>query len=81
MPESRHRRKGRIRPRPGQAAGPPVKPKPSPRWVAAVGVGLILVGVVVVIVNYIPGLIESNWVLVGGFVVIATGFGFLTQWR
>lgn len=48
---------------------------------ATVGVALILLGVVVVIVNYIPGLIESNWVLIGGFVVIATGFGFLTQWR
>jgi small-conductance mechanosensitive channel len=81
VPESRHRRKGKTRPRPQQAAGPPVNPEPSPRWVPAVGIGLIVLGVIVVIVNYIPGLIESNLVLLVGFGLLAVGFGFLTKWR
>ncbi len=81
MPQSRHRRKGRSRPRPAAVEGPLTKPKPSPPWVPITGVTLILLGVVVVIVNYIPGLIESNIVLVGGFVLIAAGFVFLTQWH
>lgn len=81
MPESKHRRKGRRRPRPQQIAGPPVKPKPSPRWVSATGVGLLLLGAVIVIVNYIPNLIESNLVLLLGFAAMAAGFGFLMRWR
>ncbi len=81
MPKSRHRRKGKPRPRPQQVAGPPVKPKPSPRWVGTTGVGLALLGVLVIILNYIPGLIERNWVLFVGFGLMAGGFALLTQWR
>ncbi len=81
MPESRHRRKGKSRPRERHVKGPPRKPDPSPTWVPATGVGLIVLGVAVVIVNYIPGLIERNWVLFAGFGLMALGFGFLMRYR
>ncbi|MBW3578495.1 MAG: cell division protein CrgA [Actinobacteria bacterium] len=82
MPESRHRRKGKARPRPSKAAGPPVKPKPSPPWVPTVGVSLLVLGVVVVIVTYVPNVLwDGNLGLVAGFALMAVGFGFLTQWR
>lgn len=79
VPESKHRRKGKPRPRPQQIAGPPVKPKPSPRWVSLTGLTLLLVGVVVVIGNYVW--IERNWILLAGFVAMAAGFAFLMRWR
>ncbi|MGH3441243.1 MAG: cell division protein CrgA [Nitriliruptorales bacterium] len=79
MPESKHRRKGNRRPRPQDAAGPPVKPKPSPPWVSATGIALLLVGVAVVIGNYISA--ARNWILLVGFAAMAAGFGFLMRWR
>lgn len=90
MPESKHRRKGKRRPRPRDVSGPPVKPKPSPRWVPATGLGLLGLGVLVILVGYIPAVTDltaglpglgSNWSLVVGFVLLIGGFGFLTQWR
>lgn len=81
VPESRHRRKGKIRPRPKDATGPPKKPDPSPAWVPVSGVGLILLGVVVIIINYLPGLLRNNIYLLVGFGLMAVGFGFLTRWR
>ncbi len=81
MPQSRHRRKGRARPRPQQAAGPQVKPKPSPRWVPAVGLSLIALGLLVILVNYLPGLFETNWLLLVGLVLMTAGFILLTTWR
>ncbi len=81
MPESKHRRKGKTRPRPRQVEPQKVNPKPSPRWVPVAGITLILLGVAVVIVNYIPGFLERNWVLIIGFALMAGGFGFLMRWR
>ena len=82
MPKSRHRRKGKRRPRPQEAAGPVKKPDPSPRWVPVTGLALCLVGVAVIIVNYVPNFLwTTNWGLVAGFGFMAAGFGFLTQWR
>lgn len=81
MPKSRHRRKGQTRPRAYEVVPPPVKPKPSPPWVPRIGVGLIIAGAAAIIVNYIPGLIERNWVLFVGFGLMAAGFAFLTRWR
>ncbi len=58
------------------------KPEPSPRWVPMTGLGLNLVGVLVIIVNYIPNVLwTANWALLVGFGFMAAGFGFLTQWR
>lgn len=81
MPKSKHRRKGKSRPRPRQVEPQKVNPKPSPRWVPVTGLALILLGVTVVIVNYIPGFLERNWILVLGFALMAGGFGFLMRWR
>lgn len=81
MPRSRHRRKGKPRPRLQQAAGPPVKAKRSPRWVPVAGLALVGVGLLVVLVNYLPGLFESNWLLLAGFALMTGGFVVLTTWR
>jgi hypothetical protein len=81
MPKSKHRRKGRTRPRPQIVAGPPRKPNPSPTWVPVTGVALLVLGVGVIIVNYIPGFLERNWVLFVGFGFMAAGFGFLMRYR
>lgn len=91
MPESKHRRKGKPRPRPTKSQPPEKKPDPSPRWLPVTGVGLLIGGVIVILLGYLPWIqdnltgglpgLGANWPLVGGFVVLASGFGLLTQWR
>jgi hypothetical protein len=90
MPESKHRRKNRTRPRPRHVEPPQRRPTPSPTWVPATAVTLLVVGVVVIIVGYLDPVqeatrnlpaLQSNWPLVGGFVLLTVGFGFLTRWR
>jgi len=90
MPKSKHRRKGRARPRAYQTRPPERNPEPSPRWVPATGAGLLVGGVLVILIGYLPGAsaamagwppFGSNWGLVVGFVMLAVGFGFLTRWR
>lgn len=90
MPESKHRRGGRKRPRSFETHEPERKPEPSPPWIPATGGALLVVGVIIILVGYLPPVSEamrswpwfgSNWSLVGGFVVLAGGFGFLTRWR
>lgn len=91
MPESKHRRKNKSRKRKHQKR-PTKNPEPSPAWVPQVGVGLLLVGVVVILLGYVPAVrttgwvqnlpwLGANWTLVGGFVLLTAGFGVLTQWR
>jgi hypothetical protein len=91
MPESKHRRHGKVRKREYQTHAPEKKPAPSPEWVPRVGVGLLVAGLIVIIVGYLPVVIEnvtgglpvlgSNWSLVGGFILLIAGFAFLTRWR
>lgn len=90
MPESKHRRKGKIRPRPSHVEPPKPNPKPSPTWVPVTGVSLLVAGVVVILLGYLQPVQDvtvswpwmgSNWPLVGGFVLLASGFGFLTRWQ
>lgn len=90
MPKSKHRRHGKTRPREFETHAPERKPAPSPTWVPATGVTLLIVGVVVILVGYLPPVSEalssvpplgSNWGLVAGFVLLTVGFGFLTRWR
>ena len=65
---------------------PPPTPKapPSPRWVPAVGTGLIALGIGVILLNYmtrasfLPG---GNLWIFGGFIFMAVGLGVLSQWR
>lgn len=91
MPESKHRRKGRQRPRPSQVAPQERNPLPSPTWVPVTGVSLIVGGFLLIIAGYlVPPLtrltqqwpmFEQNWPLVIGFVLLIGGFGVLTKWR
>jgi len=88
MPESRHRRSGKNRPRAYQTHEPERRPTPSPTWVPATGATLLVLGVLVIIASNLPGVnlsslpvLGANWGLVGGFILMGAGFGFLTRWR
>lgn len=76
MPRSRSKRSSYTPPK-------PPRPKPSPKWVPAVGLGVIGLGVLLIILSYIipqvlPG---GNYVLIVGFVMMAGGLLLLSQWR
>lgn len=79
MPKSRTRRRRTSRP----YAAPPTKPKPkaSPAWYGYVVLGLILLGVAVIVWNYMRGDSANNLWLWSGLGLIAVGFGAATRWR
>lgn len=87
MPESRHRRKGKLRPRPSNVEGPKKNPDPSPAWVPITGSVLLGLGVIIILLGYFTTIAGPSWLfgqnapLVLGFILLAVGFGFLTQWR
>lgn len=90
MPESKHRRKNKNRPRERHVTPPPSRREPSPDWVPRVGVGLLVVGILVILLGYIPPVanalagfpgLGSNTALVAGFVLLIGGFGVLTRWQ
>lgn len=76
MPRSKSKRSSYTPPK-------PPRPKPSPRWVPATGLGLIVLGIVLVIVSYVvPGLLPfGNYPIIAGFVLMAAGLVVLSQWR
>ena len=74
MPKSRSKRSSYTPPK-------PPKPKPSPKWVPMVGVGLIIAGVLLVIAAYVFPIPGGNLNLVIGFVLMAAGLIALSQWR
>ncbi len=81
MPRSRSRQRDRRRP---YAAPPPKRrPKASPRWYGFLVLGLMVVGVAMIVLNYMglmPGDTRQLWLWLGlGF--IAAGFVAATQWR
>lgn len=82
MPKSKSRQRGNRRP---YAAPPPrKKPKASPAWYGFLVLGLMVVGVAMIVLNYMglmpPGETQQVWLWVGlGF--IAAGFIAATQWR
>jgi hypothetical protein len=81
MPKSRQRQRRSARP----YAAPPTKkrPKASPRWYGYLVLGLIVIGVAVIVLNYmdlVPGGTKNVYLWVG-LGVIAAGFGAATQWR
>lgn len=74
MPKSRSKRSTYVPPK-------PPKPKPSPRWLAPLGLALIVLGILEILLNYVIDLPGGNWNLVAGFVLMAVGLGVLSQWR
>lgn len=90
MPKSKHRRKGKARPRAYQTTPPPKNPEPSPSYIGALGVGLPVLGVAVIILGYLPWVAErtatwpplgANNGLVLGFLLMISGFVFLIRLR
>lgn len=90
MPESKHRRKNKNRPRRNKVHQPVRNPDPSPPWVPRVGVGLIIGAVVVILLGYLPAvddftndlpLFGPNWGLVAGFALMISGFLVLIRWQ
>ncbi len=81
MPRSKSRQRGNRRP---YAAPPPrKKPKSSPSWYGFLVLGLMVVGVAMIVLNYmglIPGGTAPVWLWVG-LAFIAAGFVAATQWR
>lgn len=64
---------------------PPPKPNPppSPRWVPVTGTTLIVVGIALILVNYIwtTLLPFGNYAIFIGFGLMAGGLAVLSQWR
>lgn len=79
MPKSKTRKKKSQKRRSGAPPPPPIESKtkgPSPKWYVATMFGLMAVGVVVILLNYIgtvPGG-TSNVYLLSGLGAIAVGF-------
>jgi hypothetical protein len=79
MPKSRSRQRRSSRP----YAPPPQKkrPKASPRWYGYLVIGLIVLGIAVIVWNYMRGDAAQNLFLWVGLGIIAAGFGASTRWR
>ena len=85
MPESKKRKKAVYTP--PATASPAKKKGPSPVWVPALMLALMLIGVAWLVVFYMVGddmplvgdLGNSNLLIGFGFIV--AGFGLSTQWR
>ena len=84
MPKSKTRKKKKNRSR--STAPPPPEKKdlgPSPTWYVVVMFGLMAVGMLVIILNYIgltPGDTSNFWLIVG-LAGIAAGFGMTLNYR
>jgi len=81
MPKSRQRSRKTSR---SYAQAPQKKkPRSSPRWYAFLVLGSILLGVLVIVLNYmgaVPGGTQQHWLWIG-LGVIAAGFVAATRWR
>ncbi len=80
MPESRARKK-RTSQRYQIEPQRKKRTKSSPRWYGPLVLGVIGLGVVVVIANYLRGDGATNGVLWAGLGIIGAGFVGLTFWR
>lgn len=82
MPKSKSRKRDTRRPY-VPVAEAPKRPKSSPRWYGGLVLGLIGLGVLLIVLNYIglvPGGTGPVW-LWGGLGLIAVGFVAATAWR
>jgi Cell division protein CrgA len=83
------RRGGRVTPRAQESSGrytPPIprEEKVSPPWVPALMFTCLLLGVAIVILNYLPHVLPggtSNWYLLLGLGLITAGFVTATQYH
>jgi hypothetical protein len=76
---------GRVTPKASSRYTPPVPKsvKVSPRWLPVLILTLLVVGILMIIINYLgvlPGG-ASNWYLLIGLALIAAGFIAATQYR
>ncbi|CAA9235076.1 MAG: hypothetical protein AVDCRST_MAG50-1388 [uncultured Acidimicrobiales bacterium] len=71
--------------RSGRYTPPAPRPqKVSPRWVPIVMGALLVIGMLMIVLNYLnllPGLDPSNWYLLAGLALITAGFVVATRWR
>ncbi|HZQ56392.1 MAG TPA: cell division protein CrgA [Acidimicrobiales bacterium] len=76
--------KGRVTPKAGRYTPPvPKEVKVSPWWVPALMGGFLVLGALVILLNYVnvlPGSV-TNWYLLAGLALITAGFVTATQWR
>jgi len=76
---------GRVTPKPTGRYTPPIprEDKVSPRWVPALMFAQLLIGLFMVILNYVSLLPASptNWYLGGGLLLIFGGFLTATRYR
>ena len=85
MPKSKGRKKANRRPTPPkkQATHEVDEKGPSPTWYVVLMFGLMAVGIIVILVNYmnlIPGGTDSKWLL-GGLGMIGVGFAMTLNYR
>ena len=84
MPTSKGRKKAKRRPAPPPKKPDAVKAKgPSPTWYVALMFGLMGIGVLVIVVNYVgvlPGGTDNKY-LMAGLGAIAVGFGMTLNYR
>ena len=85
MPVSKGRKKANKRPTPPKnpAVSEVSEKGPSPTWYVATMFGLMTLGIIVILVNYmgiLPGGTE-NWYLVLGLAMIGAGFAMTLNYR
>ena len=84
MPVSKGRKNAKRRPAPPPKKATPAKAKgPSPTWYVVLMFGLMALGVIVIIANYIgvlPGGTDNKY-LIAGLAGIAIGFGMTLNYR
>lgn len=82
MPKSKGRKKAKRRPPPPPKPDPIKEKGPSPTWYVAIMFGLMGIGILVIVLNYI-GIFgdTTNTLLLGGLAMIAVGFGMTLNYR
>ena len=82
MPKSKGRKKAKRRPPPPPKPDPIKAKGPSPGWYAAIMFALMGIGVLVIVLNYIGILGDTNNTrLLIGLGMIAVGFGMTLNYR
>jgi len=83
MPKSKVRKKRKGKQPPPRQLDPPKQKGPSPTWYIAIMFGLMAIGVIVIILNYMGLLPDGtkNLYLVIGLAMIAGGFGLTLNFR